>query len=72
MAQRGFVTKFLLSCACANCASLAAAQSRVSLYGGVLWTLTRTRTYADCGPRAAEGFRGAHEGCVVAVMSKDG
>jgi len=34
MAQRGFVTKFMLSCACADCASLAAAQSRVSLYGG--------------------------------------
>jgi hypothetical protein len=29
-------------------------------------------TYADGGPRTAEGFGGAHVGRVVAVVSKDG
>ena len=71
MAQRGLVTKFMLSRACANCASLEAAYSRVNLYGATL-TVDTDATYADGGTRAAEGFRGAHEGCVVAVKGKDG
>jgi hypothetical protein len=71
MAQRGLVTKFMLSCACANCASLVATYSRVNLYGATL-TVDTDATYADGGTSAAEGFRGAHEGCVVAVKGKDG
>jgi hypothetical protein len=72
MAQRGFVTEFMLSCACADRASLAAAQFRGStIYMGDSDRETDA-TYADGGPRAAEGFCGAHEGCVVAVKSKDG
>ena len=43
----------------------------VNLYGATL-TVDMDATYADGGSRAAEGFRGAHEGCVVAVEGKDG
>ena len=43
----------------------------VNLYGATL-TVDMDATYADGGSRAAEGFRGAHEGCVVAVKGKDG
>lgn len=71
MAQCGLVAKFMLSCACANCASLEAAYSRVNLYGATL-TVDTDATYADGGTRAAESFRGAHEGCVVAVKGKNG
>ena len=40
---------------------------RGSIYGA-----DTDATYADDGPRTAEGFCGAHEGRVVAVVSKDG
>ena len=70
MTKRGFVTKFVLSCACAEGTSLGggwAARVRGSVYRA-----DTDATYADNGPRTAEGFCGTHVGRVVAVESKDG
>lgn len=49
----------------------AATRSRVNLCGEG-GRVRHDATYADGGPRAAEGFCGAHVGRVVAVVSKDG
>lgn len=68
MAQGRFVAKLVLSCACAKCTSLGGRQRvRGSMYGA-----DTDATYADDGPRPAEGLGGAHEGRVVAVERKDG
>jgi hypothetical protein len=69
MTKRGFVTKFVLSCACAECTSLRGEGSAVR---GSVYRADADATYADDSPRTAEGFCGTHVGRVVAVESKDG
>lgn len=72
MTERGFVTKFVLSCACAECTSLRGGEGGCSAVRGSVYRADTGATYADDGPRTAEGFCGTHVGRVVAVESKDG
>ena len=69
MAQRRFVAIFMLSCACTKCTSLGEQRVRESIYGRAD---TDDATYADDGPRTAEGFCSTHVGRVIAVEGKDG
>jgi hypothetical protein len=68
MAKGRFVTKFVLSCACAKCTSLRGG----SAICGSIHRADTDATYADDGPRTAEGFCGTHVGRVVPVESKGG
>ncbi len=56
MAQCRFVAKFVLPCSCTKCTSLGeTARFRESIYGA-----DTDATYAEDGPRTAEGFCGTH------------